>query len=50
MRDRLHPPAGIDAELAGLPVLAAEANAAVSSPWRRLGTLLAGLPPSRSSS
>ena len=43
MRDRLHPPAGIDAELAGLPVLAAEANAAVSSPWRRLATLLAGL-------
>jgi hydrophobe/amphiphile efflux-3 (HAE3) family protein len=43
MRDRLHPPAGIDAELAGLPVLAAEANAAVSSPWRRLVTLLAGL-------
>jgi predicted RND superfamily exporter protein len=43
MRDRLHPPAGIDAELAGLPVLAAEANRAVSSPWRRLVTLLAGL-------
>jgi len=43
MRERLHPPAGIDAELAGLPVLAAEANAAVSSPWRRLATLLAGL-------
>jgi hydrophobe/amphiphile efflux-3 (HAE3) family protein len=43
MRDRLHPPAGIDAELAGLPVLAAEANAATSSPWRRIGTLLAGL-------
>jgi hydrophobe/amphiphile efflux-3 (HAE3) family protein len=43
MRERLHPPAGIDAELAGLPVLAAEANAAVSSPWRRLVTLLAGL-------
>jgi hydrophobe/amphiphile efflux-3 (HAE3) family protein len=43
MRDALHPPAGIDAELAGLPVLAAEANAAVSSPWRRLATLLAGL-------
>jgi hydrophobe/amphiphile efflux-3 (HAE3) family protein len=43
MRDRLRPPAGIDAELAGLPVLAAEANAAVSSPWRRLATLLAGL-------
>jgi uncharacterized protein len=43
MRDALHPPAGIDAELAGLPVLAAEANAAVSSPWRRLATLVAGL-------
>ncbi len=43
MRARLHPPAGIDAELAGLPVLAAEANAAVSSPWRRLATLVAGL-------
>jgi hypothetical protein len=43
MRARLHPPAGIDAELAGLPVLAAEANAAVSSPRRRLATLAAGL-------
>jgi hydrophobe/amphiphile efflux-3 (HAE3) family protein len=43
MRARLHPPPGIDAELAGLPVLAAEANAAVSSPWRRLVTLIAGL-------
>jgi hydrophobe/amphiphile efflux-3 (HAE3) family protein len=43
MRDALNPPAGIDAELAGLPVLAAEANAAVSSPWRRLATLVAGL-------
>ena len=31
------------ARLAGLPVLAAEANAALSDPWRRLGTLLAGL-------
>ncbi|HEX8930228.1 MAG TPA: MMPL family transporter, partial [Actinomycetota bacterium] len=43
MRDALNPPAGIDAEPAGLPVLAAEANAAVSSPWRRLATLVAGL-------
>jgi uncharacterized protein len=43
MRAALHPPPGIDAELAGLPVLAAEANAAVSSPWRRLATLVAGL-------
>jgi hydrophobe/amphiphile efflux-3 (HAE3) family protein len=37
------PPAGVSARLAGLPVLAAEANAALASPWRRLGTLLAGL-------
>jgi predicted RND superfamily exporter protein len=38
-----NPPAGVTARLAGLPVLAAEANAALASPWRRLGTLLAGL-------
>jgi uncharacterized protein len=43
MRGRLKPPAGVRAQLAGLPVLAAEANAAVSSPWRRLATLVAGL-------
>jgi hypothetical protein len=43
MRRRLHPPAGVTAQLAGLPVLAAEANHAVSSPWRRALTLLAGL-------
>jgi uncharacterized protein len=43
MRDGLKAPAGVRAQLAGLPVLAAEANAAVSSPWRRLGTLVAGL-------
>jgi hydrophobe/amphiphile efflux-3 (HAE3) family protein len=43
MRARLHPPAGVDAQLAGLPVLAAEANAAISSPWRRVEMLLAGL-------
>ncbi len=43
MRDELDPPKGVTAELAGLPVLAAEANAAVSSPWRRALTLLAGL-------
>ena len=36
-------PAGVEARLAGLPVLAAEANAALSSPWRRLGTVVAGL-------
>jgi hydrophobe/amphiphile efflux-3 (HAE3) family protein len=43
MRRRLHPPPGVRAELAGLPVLAAEANDRVSSPWRRMVTLLAGL-------
>ncbi len=43
MRSELHPPAGVHAELAGLTVLAAEANAALSAPLRRLGTLLAGL-------
>jgi hydrophobe/amphiphile efflux-3 (HAE3) family protein len=43
LRDALDPPAGVTARVAGLPVLAAEANAALASPWRRLGTLLAGL-------
>ncbi len=43
MRSQLHPPAGVRAELAGLPVLAASANAALSSPARRLLTLLAAL-------
>ena len=39
----LDPPAGVTARLAGLQVLGAQANAALSSPLRRLGTLLAGL-------
>jgi predicted RND superfamily exporter protein len=43
MRARLDPPEGVRAELAGLPVLAAEANATLSDPWRRLATLAAGL-------
>jgi hydrophobe/amphiphile efflux-3 (HAE3) family protein len=43
MRAELHPPKGVDAQLAGLPVLAADANAAVASPWRRLITLVVGL-------
>ncbi len=43
MRAELDPPAGVSARLAGLPVLAAEANAKLSDPARRLGTLLAGL-------
>jgi uncharacterized protein len=43
MRSQLHPPAGVTAGLAGLPVLAAEADNALSSSARRLLTLLAGL-------
>jgi uncharacterized protein len=43
MRSQLHPPAGVTAQLAGVPVLAADANAALSSSARRLLTLLAGL-------
>jgi predicted RND superfamily exporter protein len=36
MRRRLDPPAGVTARLAGLPVLAAEANATLSDPLRLL--------------
>jgi hydrophobe/amphiphile efflux-3 (HAE3) family protein len=43
MRAGLKPPPGVTAQLAGLPVLAADANAAVASPWRRLLTLVASL-------
>src|SRR3954471_13397457 len=43
MRAQLRPPRGVKATVAGLPALAAEANADLSSPWRRLGTLAAGL-------
>jgi hydrophobe/amphiphile efflux-3 (HAE3) family protein len=43
MRSQLHPPAGVLATLTGLPVLAAQANGALSSSSRRLLTLLAGL-------
>ena len=43
MRHDLDPPKGVTARLAGLPVLAAEANDRLSDPWRRLGTLLLGL-------
>jgi predicted RND superfamily exporter protein len=43
MRARLHPPPGVTARLAGLPVLAADANHALSDPVRRLATTLAGL-------
>jgi uncharacterized protein len=43
MRARLEPPPGVSARLAGLPVLAAEANASLSDPLRRIGTLVVGL-------
>ncbi len=43
MSSQLHPPAGVTARLAGLPVLAAQANGALSSSARRLLTLVAGL-------
>jgi uncharacterized protein len=43
MRARLHPPAGVKAQLVGLQVLAARANASAASPWRRMLGLLIGL-------
>jgi uncharacterized protein len=43
MRSQLHPPAGVSAALTGLPVLAAQADASLASPSRRLLTLVAGL-------
>ena len=39
----LQRPAGVDAQVAGLPVLAAEANARLASPWWRIGTLVGSL-------
>jgi hydrophobe/amphiphile efflux-3 (HAE3) family protein len=43
MRSQLRPPRGVGAQLAGLPVMAAEANSVLSSSLRRLLTLLAGI-------
>ena len=43
MRANLHPPNGVDAQLVGLPVLTAQANSEVASPWRRFEMMLAGL-------
>jgi predicted RND superfamily exporter protein len=43
MRDRLDPPPGVTVRLAGLPVLAAEANAALSDPLRRIVTVAVAL-------
>jgi len=40
---RLDPPEGVSASVVGLPVLAAEANGQLSSPWRRALALLAAL-------
>jgi len=43
IESRLDPPAGVEASVVGLPVLAAEANEALADPLRRLLTLVAGL-------
>jgi uncharacterized protein len=43
MRAELNPPKGVDAKLAGLPVVTAQANADLSSPARRLLTVVLGL-------
>jgi uncharacterized protein len=43
IKARLKPPEGVQASVVGLPVLAAEANGALSSPWRRGLTLVAAL-------
>ncbi len=43
IKERLDPPPGVEASVVGLPVLAAEANGALASPWRRALTLLAAL-------
>ncbi len=43
MRARLHPPPGVSATLTGLPVLAGDANASLSSVWRRTEMLIVGL-------
>lgn len=43
LRDHLDPPQGVSAGLAGFPVLASDANAALSSSGRRLLTLVLGI-------
>ena len=43
MRASLHPPKGVSAQLVGLPVLAAKSASEVSSPLRRVLTLLISL-------
>ena len=43
IRSKLQPPPGVSADVVGLPVLAADANSALSSTSRRALTLLAGI-------
>jgi predicted RND superfamily exporter protein len=43
IKSRLDPPPGVEAAVVGLPVLAAEANDALASPWRRALGLLGAL-------
>src|SRR5207237_9309698 len=43
IRAQLNPPPGVTAEVAGLPVLAADPHGKLSAGWRRALTLLAGL-------
>jgi predicted RND superfamily exporter protein len=43
MRAHLHPPRGVQVQLVGLPVLAAQSGTIVASAWRRVLTLLGGL-------
>jgi uncharacterized protein len=43
VKRRLDPPSGVEASVVGLPVLAAEANGALASPWRRALILVAAL-------
>jgi uncharacterized protein len=43
MRSHLNPPAGVSAQLSGLPVLGADADASLSSSGRRIVTVVVGL-------
>ncbi|MBF6621270.1 MAG: MMPL family transporter [Patulibacter sp.] len=43
LRDQLDPPAGVTATVTGLPVLFADASSAISSPTRRILTLVGSL-------
>jgi uncharacterized protein len=43
IKDELNPPPGVKADVAGLPVLAAESNSKLASEWRRALMLVAGL-------